>query len=193
MGIAPSTAPSFQPSSKAIVPVTQAPTVAIIVETYTQDVFGSDNLILLNETQKKWCEDKMVEEAYLHSLYPTVNYKCTITNQKIDVLNRLRRKLNTNTNTRRLTVTYDLETSATNRNEAVLANNGVVKTVEALGENLRQFLISIDDLATEVGHLKSLTPSQPSCKPSDGSSLQPMSNPTIFPFMVTSKPHSKKK
>merc|ERR1719471_898781 len=132
----------------------------------------------------------MVEEAYLHSLYPTVNYTCTITNQKIDVLNRLRRKLNTNTNknTRRLTVTYDLETSAANRNVAALANGDVVKTVEVLREELRKFLISIDVLATEVGHLKSLASSQPSYKPSIGpsSSFSPTVEPTTLPSLKPS-------
>merc|ERR1711982_268360 len=44
------------------------------------------------------------------------------------------------------------------------------------------------------GPIEVLTSFGPSYKPSDGPSLEPMSNnPSIFPFMLTSKPHSKKK
>merc|ERR1711982_251851 len=135
---------------------------------------------------------KVVEIASQQS-YSTVNYTCSVVSQKLYAIERFGRKLNTNTNTKRLTIIHDLETISPNRTEATLAY-GIVKTIDPLREDIRQFMNSIEVIATQVGPIEVLTSFGPSYKPSDGPSLEPMSNnPSIFPFMLTSKPHSKKK
>lgn len=151
--------------------LTKAHAIASVTESYTQELFGSNNLTLINATQKKLCEDRIVEVAYQDLSYSSVNYTCTITNQKIEVLNRLRRKLNTNTNTRRLTVSYDLKTVSPNSIVAALANTGVVVMMNTLTTEIKNFMSSIDILATETGPIKALTSSQPS-------SNEPSSSPT---------------
>merc|ERR1711862_580086 len=154
---------------------------------------GPDTLTIMNATQKKLFEDKVVEIASQQS-YSTVNYTCSVVSQKLYAIERFGRKLNTNTNTKRLTIIHDLETISPNRTEATLANYGIVKTIDPLREEIRQFMNSIEVIATQVGPIEVLASFGPSYKPSDGPSLEPMSNnPSIFPFMLTSKPHSKKK
>merc|ERR1711862_170860 len=159
------------------------------------ELIGPNTLTIMNATQKKSFEDKVVDIASQQS-YSTVNYTCSVVSQKLDAIERFGRKLNTNTNTKntkRLTIIHDLETISPNRTEAILANYGIVKTIDPLREEVRQFMNSIEVIATQVGPIEVLTSFGPSYKPSDGPSLEPMSNnPSIFPFMLTSKPHSKK-
>merc|ERR1712029_400372 len=166
------------------------------IERYSQELIGPNTLTIMNATQKKLFEDKVVEIASQQS-YSTVNYTCSVVSQKLDAIQRFGRKLNTNTNTKntkRLTIIHDLETISPNRTEATLANYGIVKKIDPLREEIRQFMNSIEVIATQVGPIEVLTSFGPSYKPSDGPSLEPMSNnPSIFPFMLTSKPHSKKK
>merc|ERR1711982_277480 len=189
----PSDIPSYSPTSLPTLPPTQAPTFASKIERYSQELIGPNTLTIMNATQKKLFEDKVVEIASQQS-YSTVNYTCSVVSQKLDAIERFGRKLNTNTNTKRLTIIHDLETISPNRTEATLANYGIVKTIDPCREEIRQFMNSIEVIATQVGPIEVLTSFGPSYKPSDGPSLEPMSNnPSIFPFMLTSKPHSKKK
>merc|ERR1711862_738771 len=154
------------------------------------ELIGPDTLTIMNATQKKRFEDKVVEIASQQS-YSTVNYICSVVSQKVDAIERFGRKLNTNTNTKRLTIIHDLETISPNRTEATLANYGIVKTIDPLREEIRQFMNSIEVIVTQVGPIEVLTSFEPSCKSSDGPSLQLVSNnPTFFPFMLTSEPQS---
>merc|ERR1711982_273842 len=186
----PSDIPLYSPPSLPTFPPTQAPTFASKIERYSQELIGPKTLTIMNATQKKWFEDKVVEIASQQS-YSTVKYTLSVVSQKLDNLERFGRKLNTNTNTKRLTIIHYLETIATNRTEAILANYGIVQAIDPLREEIRQFMNSIEVIVTKVGPIEVLQSFKPSYKSSDRPSLQLMSNsPTFFPFMLTSKPQS---
>merc|ERR1711862_697755 len=119
------------------------------------ELIGPNTLTIMNATQKKLFEDKVVEIASQQS-YSTVNYTCSVVSQKLDAIERFRRKLNTITNTKRLTIIHDLETISPNRTEATLAY-GIVKTIDPLREDIRQFMNSIEVIATQVGPIEVLT------------------------------------
>merc|ERR1711933_674729 len=110
----------------------------------------------MNSTQKSLYVEEIVNIA---SRQPYLSdYTCTITNQYVSTLNSLRRKLNTNTNRKQLTVNYELRAKSPSLIEAQLAINSFLLTMNSAEDDIKSYMISIDIQVTDVGPVEVLAP-----------------------------------